>query len=102
MLDTHSKVLLIKNMSNTFSEEINTTTTYLSDIPIDTSASSVFDGLPSTYRITLNLDLNEDHLDSFTSIDFIFDSIIIVFPNLRVALVKFWSINVFLFHCIQF
>ena len=80
-LSTKSKVLLIKEMSDDFQDSvINNVETYLNDINIDTTQSSVFSG--TSYIVNLQFELNDYILDSIATIDFIMDSIKVISSNI--------------------
>jgi len=76
-LSTKSKIFMIRNMPEGFNDTINNQEMYLNNFPI---SSSIFE--PDTYELELLLDVNQDILDSISTIDFIIDSIIVVADDL--------------------
>ena len=77
---TKSNILILKDMDADFNITINETETYLSEIDLGATESSIFS--PGEYTINLEFQLNEEILDSITSIDFIMDNIQVISSNI--------------------
>jgi len=75
-LSTKSKIYIIKEMIEGFNDTINNQEIYLNQISISSTGFSA-----GIYEIDLTLDIEDNILDSITTIDFILDSIIVVADN---------------------